>query len=66
MEARAHDVAALSIKGDSAILNFLKISDSLPRHVSLSPRDIQAAATKMGLSTTTTVVHSCVSETGEE
>ncbi|KAG2308341.1 hypothetical protein Bca52824_028089 [Brassica carinata] len=46
MAARAHDVAALSIKGSSAILNFPELSDSLPRPVSLSPADIQAAATK--------------------
>ncbi|RZC51328.1 hypothetical protein C5167_019752 [Papaver somniferum] len=61
MAARAHDVAALSIKGNSAILNFPEITDSLPRPVSLSPRDIQAAATKAAsmeefnyLTTTTT------------
>lgn len=46
MAARAHDVAALSIKGNSAILNFPQLVDSLPRPASLSPRDIQAAATK--------------------
>lgn len=46
MAARAHDVAALSIKGDSAILNFPQLSDSLPRPASLSPRDVQAAAAK--------------------
>ncbi|KAF8085571.1 hypothetical protein N665_0663s0017 [Sinapis alba] len=46
MAARAHDVAALSIKGSSAILNFPELSDSLPRPVSLSRLDIQAAATK--------------------
>lgn len=46
MAARAHDVAALSIKGDSAILNFPELAESLPRPVSLSPRDIQAAAAK--------------------
>ncbi|KAJ0260259.1 Ethylene-responsive transcription factor ERF042 [Hirschfeldia incana] len=46
MAARAHDAAALSIKGSSAILNFPELSDSLPRPVSLSPADIQAAATK--------------------
>ncbi|CAN6832979.1 unnamed protein product [Brassica oleracea var. botrytis] len=46
MAARAHDVAALSIKGSSAILNFPELTNSLPRPVSLSPADIQAAATK--------------------
>ncbi|KAL3528714.1 hypothetical protein ACH5RR_008036 [Cinchona calisaya] len=46
MAARAHDVAALSIKGNSAILNFPQLADSLPRPVSLSPRDVQAAAAK--------------------
>ncbi|XP_077209831.1 dehydration-responsive element-binding protein 3-like [Tasmannia lanceolata] len=46
MAARAHDVAALSIKGNSAILNFPELVDSLPRPVTLSPRDVQAAAAK--------------------
>lgn len=46
MAARAHDVAALSIKGNSAILNFPDLAGSLPRPVSLSPRDVQAAAAK--------------------
>ncbi|XVF86676.1 hypothetical protein PTKIN_Ptkin18bG0061100 [Pterospermum kingtungense] len=46
MAARAHDVAALSIKGDSAILNFPHLAELLPRPVSLMPRDIQAAAAK--------------------
>lgn len=46
MAARAHDVAALSIKGKSAILNFPELSDLLPRPISCSPCDIQAAATK--------------------
>ncbi|KAI3977577.1 hypothetical protein MKX01_000490 [Papaver californicum] len=49
MAARAHDVAALSIKGKSAILNFPEIATSLPSPASLSPRDIQAAATKAAL-----------------
>lgn len=46
MAARAHDVAALSIKGASAILNFPKLAGSLPRPASNSPRDVQAAAAK--------------------
>ncbi|KAL9271130.1 Dehydration-responsive element-binding protein 3-like protein [Drosera capensis] len=46
MAARAHDVAALCIKGDSAILNFPELAESLPRPASSAPRDVQAAATK--------------------
>ncbi|KAL0429855.1 UNVERIFIED_CONTAM: Dehydration-responsive element-binding protein 3 [Sesamum radiatum] len=46
MAARAHDAAALSIKGNSAILNFPQLRNSLPRPASLSPRDVQAAAAK--------------------
>ncbi|KAF3969029.1 hypothetical protein ACB098_01G174800 [Castanea mollissima] len=46
MAARAHDVAALSIKGNSAILNFPELAGSLPRPASNSPRDVQAAASK--------------------
>ncbi|GLJ29841.1 hypothetical protein SUGI_0589580 [Cryptomeria japonica] len=45
MAARAHDVAALSIKGKNAFLNFPHLADSLPRPATLLPRDIQAAAT---------------------
>ncbi|KAL5976817.1 hypothetical protein ACLOJK_021151 [Asimina triloba] len=46
MAARAHDVAAISIKGSSAILNFPDLAEALPRPATLSPRDIQAAAAK--------------------
>ncbi|KAL1552406.1 Dehydration-responsive element-binding protein 3 [Salvia divinorum] len=46
MAARAHDVAALSIKGASATLNFPELAGALPRPASLSPRDVQAAAAK--------------------
>lgn len=46
MAARAHDVAALAIKGSSAILNFPELTSVLPRPDTCSPRDIQAAATK--------------------
>ncbi|XP_054791523.1 ethylene-responsive transcription factor ERF036-like [Prosopis cineraria] len=44
MAARAHDVAALSIKGESAVLNFPHLASLLPRPVTLAPRDIQFAA----------------------
>lgn len=44
MAARAHDVAALAIKGGSAVLNFPELAQDLPRPVSNSPKDIQAAA----------------------
>ncbi|XP_031111347.1 ethylene-responsive transcription factor ERF034-like [Ipomoea triloba] len=46
MAARAHDVAALAIKGHSAYLNFPHLADQLPRPASNSPKDIQAAAAK--------------------
>ncbi|KAE8672207.1 ERF039 protein [Hibiscus syriacus] len=46
MAARAHDVAALAIKGKSAYLNFPDIAHQLPRPASASPKDIQAAAAK--------------------
>ncbi|KAJ8773476.1 hypothetical protein K2173_004306 [Erythroxylum novogranatense] len=46
MAARAHDVAALSIKGESAILNFPELVELLPRPLSSTPRDVQKAAAK--------------------
>nr|AGE97368.1 ethylene response factor 13 [Tamarix hispida] len=46
MAARAHDVAALAIKGNSAYLNFPELKAQLPRPASSSPKDIQAAAAK--------------------
>ncbi|KAJ0609640.1 putative transcription factor AP2-EREBP family [Helianthus annuus] len=46
MAARAHDVAAIAIKGHSAILNFPHLAHELPKPVSTSPKDIQAAAIK--------------------
>ncbi|CAH8383702.1 unnamed protein product [Eruca vesicaria subsp. sativa] len=45
MAARAHDVASLAIKGTTAYLNFPELSGELPRPVTNSPKDIQAAAT---------------------
>ncbi|KFK42119.1 hypothetical protein AALP_AA2G213400 [Arabis alpina] len=44
MAARAHDAAALTIKGSSAVLNFPELATVLPRPASSSPRDVQAAA----------------------
>ncbi|GAB4858070.1 hypothetical protein Ancab_015972 [Ancistrocladus abbreviatus] len=46
MAARAHDVAALAIKGDAAYLNFPELAAELPRPASTSPKDIQTAAAK--------------------
>lgn len=50
MAARAHDVAALTIKGHSAYLNFPELAHELPRPASASPKDIQAAAAKAAAS----------------
>uniref|UniRef100_A0A0E0KTK2 AP2/ERF domain-containing protein n=1 Tax=Oryza punctata TaxID=4537 RepID=A0A0E0KTK2_ORYPU len=44
MAARAHDVAALAIKGRAAHLNFPDLAGELPRAASASPKDVQAAA----------------------
>ncbi|XP_072988986.1 ethylene-responsive transcription factor ERF039-like [Typha latifolia] len=44
MAARAHDVAARAIKGESAYLNFPELASELPRPATHSPKDIQAAA----------------------
>ncbi|XP_010432661.1 PREDICTED: ethylene-responsive transcription factor ERF043-like [Camelina sativa] len=64
MAMRAHDVAAMSIKGTSAILNFPELSDLLPRPVSLNPRDVRAAATKAAfMDFDTTPLRSETSET---
>ncbi|XP_073152442.1 ethylene-responsive transcription factor ERF039-like [Henckelia pumila] len=52
MAARAHDVAALAIKGASAHLNFPHLACKLPRAVSTSAKDIQAAAAKAAVATT--------------
>ncbi|CAO2046857.1 unnamed protein product [Urochloa humidicola] len=44
MAARAHDVAALAIKGRAAHLNFPEMSHELPRAASAAPEDVRAAA----------------------
>ncbi|CAN6207506.1 unnamed protein product [Urochloa humidicola] len=46
MAARAHDAAALAVKGPAAVLNFPEIAASLPRPASAAPRDVQAAAAR--------------------
>ncbi|KAK8946084.1 Ethylene-responsive transcription factor ERF038 [Platanthera guangdongensis] len=46
MAARAHDVAAMTIKGQSAHLNFPELAPLLPRPATATPKDIQAAAAK--------------------
>ncbi|XP_062217488.1 ethylene-responsive transcription factor ERF036-like [Phragmites australis] len=44
MAARAHDVAALAIKGRAAHLNFPDLAHELPRPATAAPKDVQAAA----------------------
>ena len=46
MAARAHDAAALVVKGSSAVLNFPELAPFLPRPASAAPRDVQAAAVR--------------------
>lgn len=46
MAARAHDVAAIAIKGRSAYLNFPDTVHLLPQPATTSPKDIQEAAAK--------------------
>ncbi|XP_040377079.1 ethylene-responsive transcription factor TINY-like [Oryza brachyantha] len=53
MAARAHDVAALAIKGRAAHLNFPSLAHTLPRPASTSPSDIQAAAALAAAAATT-------------
>uniref|UniRef100_A0ACD5YJ43 Uncharacterized protein n=1 Tax=Avena sativa TaxID=4498 RepID=A0ACD5YJ43_AVESA len=46
MAARAHDAAALVVKGPTAVLNFPELAACLPRPASAAPRDVQAAAVR--------------------
>ncbi|XP_020210363.1 ethylene-responsive transcription factor ERF034 [Cajanus cajan] len=67
MAARAHDVAALAIKGHSAYLNFPELAQQLPRPQSTSPKDIQAAAAKAANTAfQQQVLHHCDEEEEEE
>ncbi|XP_062221226.1 ethylene-responsive transcription factor ERF039-like [Phragmites australis] len=46
MAARAHDAAALVVKGPAAVLNFPEMAAALPRPASSAARDVQAAAAR--------------------
>ncbi|XP_071686134.1 ethylene-responsive transcription factor ERF035-like [Rutidosis leptorrhynchoides] len=46
MAARAHDVAAIAIKGQAAYLNFPELAHLLPQPTTKSPKDIREAAIK--------------------
>ncbi|KAL0379730.1 UNVERIFIED_CONTAM: Ethylene-responsive transcription factor [Sesamum angustifolium] len=62
MAARAHDVAALAIKGQSAYLNFPQLAQYLPRPTSTAPKDIQAAAAKAAAATFPEETNQCGAE----
>ncbi|XP_010264429.1 PREDICTED: ethylene-responsive transcription factor ERF039-like [Nelumbo nucifera] len=66
MAARAHDVAALAIKGNAAFLNFPELAHELPRPASLSHKDIQAAAAKAAAATFDKQPASCEVETEDQ
>ncbi|KAH0645851.1 hypothetical protein KY284_033735 [Solanum tuberosum] len=46
MAARAHDVAAIAIKGHLALLNFPELAHQFPKPASKCAKDIQSAAAK--------------------
>ncbi|KAG5059775.1 hypothetical protein AAZX31_01G067600 [Glycine max] len=68
MAARAHDVAALAVKGHSAFLNFPNLAQDLPRPTTTSPKDIQAAAAKAATTTffDDEIVNHCQAEKAEQ
>ncbi|CAM8961286.1 hypothetical protein QQ045_004920 [Rhodiola kirilowii] len=66
MAARAHDVAAITIKGKNAILNFPELVNSLPRPASNSPRDVQVAAAKAAAMESLDVLKMGLSEEASE
>ncbi|CAL5191780.1 unnamed protein product [Lathyrus oleraceus] len=66
MAARAHDVAALAIKGHSAYLNFPNLAQNLPRPSTTSPKDIQVAASKAAAMVFVEIKDSCQGENGQD
>ncbi|KAK1264558.1 Ethylene-responsive transcription factor ERF037 [Acorus gramineus] len=46
MAARAHDAAAITVKGGAAVLNFPHLAASLPRAASSTPGDVREAAAR--------------------
>lgn len=57
MAARAHDVAALAIKGRNAHLNFPSLAPMLPKPASMCPKDIQTAAAQAAASEFAEPIH---------
>nr|DAD32642.1 TPA_asm: hypothetical protein HUJ06_011493 [Nelumbo nucifera] len=66
MAARAHDIVALAIKGNSVFLNFPKLVYELPHPASLSHKDIHVAAAKAAATTFDKQPASCKVETEDQ
>ncbi|KAG6489050.1 hypothetical protein ZIOFF_050308 [Zingiber officinale] len=69
MAARAHDAAALAVKGPAAaaaLLNFPHLSATLPRPASLSPHDVREAAARAAAMVQPSGATSTVSDAPED
>ncbi|KAK3141874.1 hypothetical protein QOZ80_4BG0339340 [Eleusine coracana subsp. coracana] len=64
--ARAHDAAAIAIKGARAHLNFPDLAHELPRAASAAPRDVQAAATLAAATATSAAASTCCNTEKED